>query len=88
MNLQELKDFRAKLEYAKKLCSLNGFNRYVTRPFVDAGLVAQCANVSCNGVMPDDAWLWYIHPNRTTVERKAMWDNSIKSIDVRIAKTK
>ena len=88
MNVKELKDFRAKLERAKELCKLNKFNCFVLRPSVDAGLVAQCAGVSHNNVMPDDVWLWYIRPNRTSAEREAMWDNSIAAVDSRIAKAK
>ena len=87
MNIKQLKDFRAKLAHAKALCSWQGYNRNITLPFKDAGLPYQCADAfKC--YIPDDVYLWYVHPNRTPAERKTMWNNSIIAIDARIAKSK
>ena len=87
MNLQELKDFRSKLKYAKFLCALHGYNTYITFAFSDAGLIGQCADAFVCFI-PPDVYNWYLDPTRTLTERKAMFDNSIAAIDVRIAKTK
>ena len=88
MNVKQLKDFRARLKHAKKLCAVSGFDWKILVSFVDAGLRDQCANVQFYYEMPNDVYVWYIKPFRTPAEREAMWDNSIKSIDARIAKTK
>ena len=87
MNIQELKEFRAKLKHAKKLCAVSGFDWKILVSFVDAGLRDQCAGVSFN-CMPIDVWYWYVHPSCTPAEREAMWNNSISAIDARIAKEK
>lgn len=88
MNVKQLKDFRAKLEYAKKLCALVEFNSIITRPFQRAELRNQCAGVLFDRIMPNDVFVWYTHPTRTPKEREAMWDNSIAAVGVRIAKGK
>ena len=88
MNVKKLKDFRAKLKRAKKMCARQKYNKNIIFAFGDAGLVGQCAGVLFNPVMPDYACSWYVHSTRTPTEREAMWDNSIRAIDERIAKAK
>ena len=88
MNIKQLKDFRAKLKYAKKLCAFVEFNSIITRPFQRAELRNQCAGVLFDRIMPNDVFVWYTHPNRTAIEREAMWDNSIAAVDARIKKGK
>ena len=87
MNVKQLKDFRARLVYAKKLCAFYKFNAIILGPFINAKLHHKGANKEFR-TMPDDFWNWYIHPTRTPAEREAMWDNSITAIDKRISKTK
>ena len=87
MNVTELKEFRAKLVTAKKLCAFYKFNAIILGPFIDAGLHRKYADKKfC--AMPEDVWDWYIHPTRTATEREAMWDNSIAAVDARIKKAK
>ena len=88
MNIQELKDFRAKLEHAKALCSWQGYNRNILMAFVDAGLQHKCMIMHQDGIMPNDVYVWYVNLSRTPIEREAMWDNSIAAVGVRIAKGK
>ena len=88
MNIQELKDFRARLKYAKKLCALNGFNNRILKAFINAGLEHKCMIMRGDVIMPEDVYKWYIDPARTPIERAAMWNNSIAAIDARIAKSK
>ena len=87
MNIKQLKDFRAKLEHAKKLCELNGFGLRILDEFISAGLSYQCAD-AFRCYLPKDVWIWYINPFRAPSERKAMWDNSIAAVNMRIAKGK
>lgn len=88
MNVKKLSKFRAKLVKAKEFCAFRGFSEKITLPFMDAGLRYKCANVLFDCIMPNDVFEWYANPCRTVAERKAMWDNSIAAIDVRIAKGK
>ena len=87
MNVKELKDFRAKLKYAKFLCALDCYNAHIIFAFIETGLMYECANAFNCGV-PPDVYNWYTHPTRTPAEREAMWNNSIAAIDARIAKSK
>ena len=88
MNVKQLKEFRTKLKYAKKWCAKLGYNKIITLPFIDAELRGQCANTKWHHTMPNNVYIWYVDENRTPTERKAMWDNSIAAVDVRIAKGK
>ena len=88
MNIKQLKNFRAKLKYAKKLCASYQYNKYIVFVFSYAGLISQCADTESHRIMPNNVFEWYIDPARTPADRKAMWDNSIAAVDERIAKAK
>ena len=88
MNVEKLKEFRAKLIHAKDLCSLRGFDDRIVIKFLEAGLTNLCDNTGSGKMMPDDVYVWYVNPCRAPAERAAMWDNSIAAVDARIAKAK
>lgn len=88
MNVKELKDFRAKLKRAKKRCARRDFDANILSIFIRAGLRYKCADTATRHIMPNDVYVWYMHPTRAPAEREAMWDNSIAAVDEQIAKTK
>ena len=88
MNVEKLKEFRAKLECAKFLCGARKFDDWIAAKFIDAGLMGFCANAGNKKIMPNDVFKWYVNSCRTPDERRAMWDNSIAAVDAQIAKGK
>ena len=88
MNVNELKEFRAKLVSAKSWCENHDFSFSITIPFMIFGLENNCANVGKHCTVPIDVFDWYMLIERTPDERAAMWNNSIAAIDARIAKGK
>lgn len=85
MDVEALKEFRAKLVKARSAALDRKFDQWVTHACREGDLTLGNSEVDWNGVTPQplDLWNWYW--NASPSERMHMWDKSIKNLDAQIS---